>query len=94
MNRSHRLVPIRTALLACLLVLSACRSHRPQTQTLTGYQTIRLQRVAVMPFMAGLEKSGADARETHPLDCTVAPFGGDMNERDPEAGETLTRVAE
>ena len=47
-----------------------------------------------MPFMAGLEKSGADTRETHPLDCTVAPFGGDMNERDPEAGETLTRVAE
>ena len=92
MNRSHRLIPICTALLAALIVLTACHAPQPQTQTLTGYQTIELQRVAVMPFMAGLEKSGADIRETHPLDCTVARFCGDVNELNLGAEATLTRV--
>ena len=92
MNRSHRLIPISTALLACPLMLTAGRSPRPQTQPLTGYRTIELQRVAVMPFMAGLEKSGADSHETHPLDGTVAQFCGEVNELESGAEETLTRV--
>ena len=73
-----------------ILSLSACRSPHPPTQTLTGYQTIRLNQIAVMPFLAGRESSGADAQLAHPLDCTMAQFCEAVNELGMRAEEVLT----
>ena len=86
-----RLPLISLLFLTLAFNLTACRSPRPETQTLTGYQTIRLQKVAVMPFMAGIEGTGADRQLTHPLDCTLAQFCEAVNELGLRAEEVLTR---
>jgi hypothetical protein len=91
MHRCQRLTLIGLVLPTLLLTLSACRSPQPQTQTLTGYQTIRLNRIAIMPFMAGVEWTGADRQTVHPLDCTLARFCETVNELGLRAEEVLTR---
>lgn len=86
MFHDNRLIAIGLVILA----LSACRSPHPSTQTLTGYQAIRFNQVAVMPFLAGRESSGADAQLAHPLDCTMAQFCEAANELGGSAEEILT----
>jgi TolB-like protein len=91
MYRCERLTLIIFVLLTLLLTLSACRSPQPKTQTLTGYQTIRLNKIAIMPFMAGLEWTGADRQAVHPLDCPLDQFCETVNELGLRAEEVLTR---
>jgi hypothetical protein len=86
MYRNDRLSVLGLA----ILTLVACRSPHPPAQTLTGYQTIRFNQVAVMPFLAGQESSGADAQLVHPLDCTMAQFCEAVNELSGRAEEILT----
>lgn len=89
MSRCHRLTLIGIVLLL-LPALSACRSPRPQTQTLVGYEAVRLNKVAILPFMAGLEGTGADRQAAHPLDCTLAQFCENVNALGMRAEEILT----
>ncbi len=90
-HRPERLVLLGFIIMAFVITAIACRSPRPKTQTLTGYQVIRLNKVAVMPFMAGLEEAGADSQATHPLDCTMAQFCAEVNELGMRAEDILTR---
>ncbi|MBL0714613.1 MAG: hypothetical protein JJV98_13020 [Desulfosarcina sp.] len=90
MFRSNRLILMSLVFLALGLTLTACRSPRPKTQTLPGYRTIRLNRVAVMPFLAGLEWTGADSQVAHPLDCTLVQFCEAVNELGAGAEDILT----
>ena len=48
--------------ISLLVALSACRAPAPNTQTLTGYEVIKLRRVAVMPFLPGNTALNADER--------------------------------
>ncbi len=90
-HRFHRLILTSLVPLAFAWILIACRSPQPKTQTLTGYQTIKLKKAAVMPFMAGMEGSGADSQMVHPLDCTVAQFCEEVNALGIGAEDVLTR---
>ena len=67
MGRIERLILTCFTLPALNWTWIACRSSQPKTQTLTGYQSIRLPKVLVMPFLAGLESYGIDRMlETFP----------------------------
>lgn len=91
MRRRNRLTLISFVLLTFAFTPTACRSPRPKTQTLTGYQTIQLKNAAVMPFMAGLEWTGADSQNAYPLDCTLVQFCEEVNELGLQAEDVLIR---
>jgi hypothetical protein len=78
-------------LLGLLLVFAACQTDASKTQTLTGYQVVKLQRVAVMPFLPGNTAVNADDRVQPALDCTLAQFCKEVNELGRGAENALTR---
>lgn len=81
----------KIGLLGLLLVMGACHTDHSKTQTLTGYQVIKLQRVAVMPFLAGNSAMEADNRIRPALDCTLKQFCQEINELGGGAENALTR---
>lgn len=78
-------------LLLLLLTVAACRTHDAKTQTLVGYDAVNLQRVAVMPFLAGNTALNADDQVRPALDCTLMEFCQAVSELGSGAEAVLTR---
>jgi len=73
------------------ILLGGCQAHHARTQTIVGYQALRLENVAVMPFLAGHEDFAADTQANADLDCTLAAFCQATNELAVGAEDILTR---
>ena len=50
------------SILGLLLVMTACQTKHSKTQTLTGYDVLKIRRLAVMPFLPGNTALNADAQ--------------------------------
>jgi len=77
--------------ISLLVALSACRAPAPNTQTLTGYEMVKLRRVAVMPFLPGNTALNADDQVRPAIDCTMMEFCQEVNELGSGAENALTR---
>ena len=88
--RPHTIAATCAGLLVLLLTLTACRTHYAKTQTLVGYDVVKLHRVAVMPFLPGNTALSADDRVQPALDCTIAEFCQTVNELGAGAENALT----
>jgi hypothetical protein len=86
-----KIAAVFTILLGFAVVLSACRTPHSDTQTLIGYDVVKLRRVAVMPFLAGNTAMSADDRVRPALDCTMMEFCQAVNELGAGAENALTR---
>lgn len=81
-----------TGILGLLLVITACRTHYAKTQTLTGYDVLKIRRLAVMPFLPGNTTLNADDQVRPALDCTMMEFCQEVNdELGNNAENNLTR---
>ena len=80
-----------TGILFLLLVFTACHSHYSKTQTLTGYDNIKVRRLAVMPFLPGNTALSADNQVRPAIDCTMMEFCEEVNELGANAENALTR---
>lgn len=69
-----------TGILGLLLVITACRTQYAQTQTLTGYDVLKIRRLAVMPFLPGNTTLNADNQVRPALDCTMMEFCQEVND--------------
>ena len=69
-----------TSILALLLVISACQTKHSKTQTLTGYEVVKVRRLAVMPFLPGNAALSADSQVRPVLDCTMMEFCQEVND--------------
>ena len=78
-------------LLVLLLMITACRGNYSKSQTLTGYEVIKLRRVAVMPFFPGNTALSADDQVRPAIDCTVMEFCQEVSELGAGAEAALTR---
>jgi len=76
--------------LGLLLTLSACQSRGTSTQTLTGYEVVRLRSVAVMPFLPGNTALNADDQVKPALDCTMMEFCQEISTLGSGAERVLT----
>lgn len=68
-----------------------CYTPHAQTQTIMGYQVIRIEKIAVMPFLAGRDNLGTDRQAQPALDCTMAEFCQAVNELALGAEDVLTQ---
>lgn len=75
-----KIVVALTVILSLLLVLTACRAQYSKTQTLTGYDIIKIRRLAVMPFLPGNTALSADDQVRPALDCTMMEFCQEVND--------------
>jgi len=80
-----------TGILFLLLVFTACHSHYSKTQTLTGYDNIKVRRLAVMPFLPGNTALSADNQVRPAIDCTMMEFCEEVSELGANAENALTR---
>ena len=79
------------ALLALFLMISACKGNYSKFQRLIGYDVIKMQRVAVMPFLPGNTALNADDRVRPAIDCTMVEFCQEVNELGAGAEAALTQ---
>ena len=87
-----KIAAVFTILLGLSVVISACRTKHSETQTLIGYDVIKMRRVAVMPFLAGNTAMNADDQVRPALDCTMMEFCEEVNdELGSGAEKALTR---
>ena len=77
--------------LGLLLILTACHNPSASTQTLIGYDVVKLRRVAVMPFLPGNTALHADDQVKPALDCTMMEFCQEVNTLGNGAERVLTR---
>ena len=80
-----------TGILILSLALFSCQTPFSKTQTLTGYDTVKLRRVAIMPFLPGNTAVDADDQVRPALDCTMMEFCLEVNELGSGAESALTR---
>jgi len=82
-----------TSMIGLLLVMTACQTKHSKTQTLTGYDVVKVQRLAVMPFLPGNTALNADNQVRPALDCTMMEFCEEVNdELGANAANALTRL--
>lgn len=86
-----KITAVFTILLGFSVVISACRTPNSETQTLVGYDVIKMRHVAVMPFLAGNTAMSADDRVRPALDCTMMEFCQEVSTLGSGAEEALTR---
>ena len=89
MFRNHIAAALTGILL--LLLITACHSHYSKTQTLTGYENVKVRRLAVMPFLPGNTALSADDQVRPAIDCTMMEFCKEVSELGANAENTLTR---
>ena len=88
MFRNHIAAALTGILL--LLLITACHSHYSKTQTLTGYENIKVRRLAVMPFLPGNTALSADDQVRPAIDCTMMEFCKEVSELGANAENALT----
>jgi hypothetical protein len=86
-----KIAAVFTILLGFSFVISACRTPNTESQTLVGYDVVKLRRVAVMPFLAGNTAMSADDRVRPALDCTMMEFCQEVSTLGNGAEKVLTR---
>jgi len=86
-----KIAAVFTILLGFSVAISACRTPNSETQTLVGYDVIKLRRAAVMPFLAGNTAMSADDRVRPALDCTMMEFCQEVSTLGSGAETVLTR---
>lgn len=78
-------------ILLFVLATSGCQISSSDTQTLVGYDTVPIDRIAVMPFLPGNTALQADDRVKPALDCTLMEFCEEISELEAGAESALTR---
>ena len=87
-----KITVVLISILGLLLVMTACQTKHSKTQTLTGYDVLKIGRLAVMPFLPGNTALNADAQVRPALDCTMMEFCEEVNDELGTHAETaLTR---